>query len=297
MIQAKRLAHATFSTPDLDRQIDYWTDVIGLNVVDRGPDHCFLATQFGEEAVALERGSEKGALRKIAFQVKPGSDLGELAAALNREGVIAERRSDISPGVSDAIAFIDPLGTLVEVYADYRFAPTNGNKSGVSPVKFGHVACRVHDVKKISRFYCDILGFRESDWIGERFSFLRCGSDHHSINFVNHSQQGLLHIAFELRDRAAVLDGCQTLTDHGVPLVFGPTRHVVGHNIAAYHRNPDYIRVEFFAEMDRMRDEELGYFEPRPWHEQSPLRPQIWPDDTARCQWGFGSTGTFPGYP
>jgi len=296
MIQAKRLGHVTLSTPDLDQQIAYWTQVMGLTLVDRTEDRCFLSTPFGEEAIALELGSEP-ALRRLAFQVKPGTDLDELAALLNKEGIPAERRSDISPGVRKAMVFTDPAGTVVEIYADYEFATGCDRTQGVMPVKFGHVATRVHDPVMMSKFYCDILGFRVSDWIGDRFSFLRCGSDHHTINFARHEKQGLLHMAFELRDRAAVMEGCDLLTEHKIPLVFGPTRHIVGHNIAAYHRNPDNIRIEFTAELDVMRDEELGYFEPRPWHEETPLRPKVWPDDTLRTQWVFGSFGDFPNYP
>ena len=52
-----------------------------------------------------------------------------------------------------------------------------------------------------------------------------------------------------------------------------------------------------YCELDMMYDETLGYFEPRPWHEDRPQRPKIWPGDTWRAQWGFGSFGTFPGYP
>ena len=49
-------------------------------------------------------------------------------------------------GVKDAIAFHDPKGTLVEVYAEYEFAPDDGSEQGISPLKFGHVAYRVDDV-------------------------------------------------------------------------------------------------------------------------------------------------------
>ena len=34
--------------------------------------------------------------------------------------------------------------------------------------------------------------------------------------------------------------------------------------------------VEFFCELDKMTDEELGYFEPRPWHHDTPQRPKLW---------------------
>lgn len=297
MIKVKRLGHATFCTPDLERQVEYWTQIIGLSVVERGADHCLLATKLGEEAIALERGPDKGLLRRLAFQAKPGTDLLEVAAKLTKEGIIAERRSDISPGVRQAIAFHDPKGTLLEIYTDYDFVSKDDSEGRISPIKFGHVAYRVNDAKKVTKFYCDILGFRVSDWIGDHFSFLRCGIDHHAVNFVNYDNEGLHHIAFELNDWGAIHDACDYLARKKIPLVWGPLRHVVGHNIAAYHRNPDDIRVELFAEMDLMVDEDLGYWEPRPWHEERPLRPKVWAKDTLRSQWGFGSFGTFPGYP
>ena len=297
MIQVKRLGHATFTTPDLEKQLDYWVNVIGLSVVDRGPDHAHLATRLGQECISLERAAEAGQLRRLAFQVKPGSDLGEIAHKLQGHGVKSEMRKGITPGVEQAIAFTDPKGTLIEVFSEYTFSPDDGAENGIQPVKFGHVAYRVNDVQKLTSFYCDVLGFRVSDWMGDHFSFLRCGVDHHTINFVRFPEEKLHHIAFELRDWGAIHDACDFLTRKKVQLVWGPLRHVVGHNIAAYHRNPDEIRVELFAEMDLMKDEELGYWEPRPWHEERPLRPKTWPKDTLRSQWGFGSFGTFPGYP
>ena len=297
MIQVKRLGAAAFSTPDLERQIAYWTEVIGLSLVARDKDRAFLATKLGQECITLVRGPEQGALLSLSFQVNPGSDLGELAAKLRKYGIQSERQSSISPGVKDAITFRDPKGTLIEVYAEYDFAQDDGHDVGIMPLKFGHVAYRVKDVQAITSFYCDVLGFRVSDWMGDHFSFLRCGVDHHTINFTRYEEEKLHHIAFELRDWGEIHNACDFLTKKKIQLVWGPLRHVVGHNIAAYHRNPDEIRVELYAEMDLMKDEDLGYWEPRPWHEERPLRPKVWDKSTLRSQWGFGSFGTFPGYP
>ena len=58
MIKVRRLGHATLATPDIERQVAYWTGVMGLQVVDRGKDCVFLATKLGEEAIALERGAD-----------------------------------------------------------------------------------------------------------------------------------------------------------------------------------------------------------------------------------------------
>jgi len=296
MIRVKRLGHATFKTPDIERILDYWTRIIGLTVVERDKDRAFLATRFGEEAIAVEKG-DSGVLARVAFQVAPGSDLDEVRRTLAKDGITCEARSDISPGVVNAITFTDPKGTLLEVYADYKFARRDPVEQGIMPQKFGHIASRHPDVQKVTSFYTDILGFRASDWMGDRFSFLRCGADHHTVNFVRYEEARLHHMAFELRDMAELQRSCDYLARNGIQLVWGPIRHVVGHNVAAYHRNPDDQRVELFCEMDVMRDEELGYFEPRPWHEDFPQRPKVWPADTLRAYWGFGSFGTFPGYP
>ena len=74
--------------------------------------------------------------------------------------------------------------------------------TGIVPHKLGHVAFHVTDVKGMTKFYCDVLGFRVSDWMGDYFSFLRCGIDHHTINLVETGSNKHFHTAFELRDWA-----------------------------------------------------------------------------------------------
>ena len=61
-----------------------------------------------------------------------------------------------------------------------------------------------------------------------------------------------------------------------IPIIWGPLRHGPGHNVSIYHRNPDGQVVEFYAELDQLLDEDLGFFDPRPWHEDQPQRPKVW---------------------
>jgi catechol 2,3-dioxygenase-like lactoylglutathione lyase family enzyme len=296
MIDIRRLGHATLSTPDLERQVDYYTQVIGLTVIERDKDRAFLASKQGLEAVALERGDAAG-LTRLSFQVAPGSDLRDVAGALEKEGLRTERRNTISPGVAQAITFTDPKGTLIDVFAEYAFAPEDRTQSNITPLKLGHVAYRVLDVQKVVRFYTDILGFRVSDWRDNTFAFLRCSPDHHSVNFVIDEQEQLHHVAFEVKDWSEIQRAAEFLAKNEIRLVWGPGRHIIGHNIAIYHRNADDVRVEFFCEMDQMKDETLGYFDPRPWHQDRPQRPKVWPKETLRNYWGFGSDRSYPGYP
>jgi catechol 2,3-dioxygenase-like lactoylglutathione lyase family enzyme len=81
VINVIRLGHATLTTPDIDRQIAYYTEVVGLALVERSKDRAYLACKLGLEAIALEPG-KGNALSRIAFQVTPGTDLGDVSRAL-----------------------------------------------------------------------------------------------------------------------------------------------------------------------------------------------------------------------
>ena len=140
-------------------------------------------------------------------------------------------------------------------------------------------------------FYTRSLGFRVSDWIEDFFVFQRCNPDHHTLNFIKGEPAGLHHFAFELRDFAHMQQACDLLGQQRIPIVRGPLRHGPGHNVAIYHANPDGLIVEFFIELDQMKDEELGYFEPKPWHRDFPQRPKTWTrKDNGTVIWGIRTT-------
>jgi len=284
MLQVKRIGHATLTTPDLERQLDYYTRVVGLSTVAKEKGRAILATKPGQEVIVLEHGDRPAGVR-LAFQVAPGSDLGELAARLSKAGIKSERRSGLTPGIAQAIVFTDPKGTSLELFSDYAFAKDDDNYTGVMPRKLGHVAFHTPDVAATVKFYCDVLGFKVSDW----------RSDFFTINLLQADNANIHHLAFELRDEAEINRACDFLARKNIKLFWGPIRHLIGHNIAIYHKNPDGITVEFFTDLDLMYDEELGYFEPRPWHQDRPQRPKVWGDDTPTNYWGPGHPHDMPG--
>jgi len=62
MLQVKRIGHASLTTPDLERQLDYYTRVIGLSVVAKEKNRAILATKPGQEVIVLEHGDRPAAL-------------------------------------------------------------------------------------------------------------------------------------------------------------------------------------------------------------------------------------------
>ena len=199
MLQIKRVGHSTLITPDIERTIDYFTRIVGLSLAARDKNRAILATKSGLEAIVLERGGASEAPR-LSFQIAPSSDLGEVASRLKKAGIKSEKRSDITPGIGEALAFKDPKGTTLEIFSEFNFAPEDNTFNGVMPIKFGHIAYQCPDVQGTVKFYCDMLGFRVSDWRSDYFAFLRCSRDHHTVNFLRDDKAAIHHIAFEVRD-------------------------------------------------------------------------------------------------
>src|SRR2546430_15108813 len=96
MLQVKRIGHATLTTPDLERQLDYYTRVVGLSAVAKEKGRVILATKPGQEAIVLEHGERPAGVR-LAFQVAPRSHLGESSARLSNAGDQTRRLHGDSP--------------------------------------------------------------------------------------------------------------------------------------------------------------------------------------------------------
>jgi catechol 2,3-dioxygenase-like lactoylglutathione lyase family enzyme len=275
MIKVRRIAYATLETPDLARAIDYYRHTNGLALVDEDADSAFLAAGGARLAIELRRGARARCTR-LAFELAPDADFAEIGRALAALGIASDQREAAAPGIARMLSFADPTGTAIDLFRGWTDVAASDATAGVGPLKLGHVAFLTPDPAHMATFYQQVLGFRISDWIGDFFVFLRCNPDHHTVNFLRGALPRLHHLAFELRDAGHIVVACDVLARRKIPLVWGPLRFGPGHNLATFHRNPDQQLVEFYAELDQMKDEELGYFEPRPWHRDRPQRPRVW---------------------
>ena len=70
MIRVKKIAHATYETPDLEQQIEYYTDILGLTLVAMESDTAYLASTIDHHSVMLRRASKRAA-RGSASRSRP----------------------------------------------------------------------------------------------------------------------------------------------------------------------------------------------------------------------------------
>jgi catechol 2,3-dioxygenase-like lactoylglutathione lyase family enzyme len=284
MVKARRIGHATFETPDLERAIDHYGRFMGLVVAEREKDRAFLASKVGLLTIQLEK-SDRAHCTKLSFEVAPNSDFREMARELEQYGIRSELRNDSVPGIGQVLAFRDDKGTIIELFRDWSYLGKHEQVAGIGPFKLGHVAFFAPDISRTVGFYEKVLDFRVSDWIGDFFCFMRCNTDHHTVNFFSGPQAKLHHIAFELKDFVHLQNACEVMGQKQVPIIWGPLRHGPGHNVAIYYRDQDQQVIEYFCELDQMVDEELGYFEPRPWHHDTPQRPKRWTPGNTSIWW------------
>ncbi len=262
MIKVKRLRHVTFTSPNIEAQLDYYQSVIGLGVIERSDGRLLLGTESDELTLILERGAAPH-LTSIAYEVAPNLDPSDLRKSLAS------------------------LGIKSELFSRWEFCKAIEPIRGLAVAKLGHVALCSPDPERAAKFFGDILGFRVSDRIEENFVFMRCGPEHHAMNFARGTDGRLHHLAFELRDASHMHQACDLLGRNRFQILWGPVRHGPGHNVAIYHHDPDRHLIELYYSMDLMLDEELGYFEPRPWHHDRPQRPKTWVG-LPRDVWGVG---------
>ena len=131
MIKVRQISHATFETADLEAQIEHYSKVTGLVVAAREKDRALLTSKVGQLVMQLKRG-ERARCAKLAFQVTPNSDFGEMSRFLTAQGITNEERSDDIPGMPKLLAFEDIKGTEIELLSEWRHLTPSQSTAGNS---------------------------------------------------------------------------------------------------------------------------------------------------------------------
>src|SRR5262245_16077077 len=152
MIKPKRIGHATFETPDLEKAIAYYEKFMGLVVAERENGRAFLMSKVGVLTIALDK-AEQARCTKLSFEVSPNADFGDMARELEKDGVRSELRNDSVPGIGQVLSFKDDKGTTIELFKEWSYLGKHEQTAGIGPFKLGHVAFYTPDVQRTVGFY------------------------------------------------------------------------------------------------------------------------------------------------
>lgn len=204
---ATRVGRVALRVADLDRLIDFYTDTVGLRLLNRMDDAATLGA--GDAALvelqahhqATERSEDEAGLFHLAIRVP---DRGALADALARLHDGWQLTGASNHGVSEALYTRDPEGNGVEVYRDRAREewPSEGDRvamftepldldglaadadgDGTIPADadVGHVHLETADLEVARGFYVDELGMNVRQEWGQEALFLAAGKYHHHL--------------------------------------------------------------------------------------------------------------------
>ncbi|MYZ47157.1 VOC family protein [Propylenella binzhouense] len=270
-----RLAYLDFVSDDLQKECEFYTNVVGLIRTESGnASEAFLTLGYDHHNISIRDGSPSG-LSAIGYQLAAEVSLNDVDRLLRDHGLRPTRKRDERPGVSDLLEVEAVPGHTVHFFSDMDAPAPGFSERGIAPIRLGHVAVLTQQAGKLNTFYRELLGFYPTDTLGAA-QFYTCNHDHHVLNIIDvpSAAPRVHHVAFELRDYAAHARASDVLATHNYPVLWGPTRHTSGHNISSYFFDTQRKLLELYAQMD-VYWPDLDMMEPRPWHLQSPMRPQV----------------------
>jgi len=126
MTRPTSLGHVHLKVRDVDRSIEFYREVLGLDVTERAGNYVFLTYGDHHHDVALQGAGDDApgpgpgvGLYHAAFEVDDADALRQTHRRLRERGVAV---SPVDHRISKALYFDDPDGNGLEVYLDTREA-------------------------------------------------------------------------------------------------------------------------------------------------------------------------------
>lgn len=252
-----RVGPVRLQVADLDRSLDYYQSVLGLDLMS-SEDGAATLTARGEDrplvtlrehgGAAPSSGRERLGLYHFAILLPTRGDLGRFRRHLSDVG---ERPGASDHHVSEALYLRDPDGLGIEVYADRPRSAweTNGRElrmettpmntadilreagdapwSGIPPgTTMGHVHLHVGDLDGAEAFYHQGLGLDKVVWSYPGALFLSVGGYHHHLGLntwaagaapAGDAEAKLLEWTLELPEAESVAAAAESLEAAGHP--------------------------------------------------------------------------------
>jgi catechol 2,3-dioxygenase-like lactoylglutathione lyase family enzyme len=257
----RRIHHVCLRTSDLTAAAERWSIQFGLTVRELTSESARLACAYEPYSLELVR-SDAPCADHTGYELARGVTLEDAARRFDGLGVDYEL-------VAGALRLRDPDGHGVELLPYHpdpdprpAIARSTTTLGGFHPRKRGHVNSLTGQLSAQVEFYCDVLGLRVTDRLGDEGTWLHIGADHHTVALVAKGYYHFHHLAFELTDWGELRVALDHLAQHDRWLAWGPVRHALGQNLAAYVRIPEEeCMVELYSDMEQLSADH----EPREW--------------------------------
>jgi catechol 2,3-dioxygenase len=289
-----KLAHVALDTPDIERSLWFFRDVIGMEEIERDGSRIYLRC-FGEldhHSLSLREGPS--AVDHIAFRTMRPEDVGAFADRFAAAGLNVTRVDDGDErGQGEAVRFVFPwleVQTELVYEIERPQAPeairsrlrSNSSRMwqrGVSPRRLDHVHLHTapEDVQAAENWAREELGFKRRECVkigGKlRSTWMSVTPQVHDIAITadEGGRRGRFnHVAFNVESFADLGRAADIMAEHDIHIDLAPGRHGVTQGFFHYVRDPGSgHRVELFAGGYLIFDPD---WEPIVWDESDVLK-------------------------
>lgn len=255
MSRVTEIRYVGYGVKDLAAEARFYEEVWGLEPVPSDDGMKWYKTSgHDEHHVVRLRAAEENRIDVVALAADSRADVDALCekVAANGGRIVHQPRELTTPGGGYGFRFFIPEGIQFEISSDVARGSAGevGHWDGV-PVKISHIVFHSPDHQAFVKWFCDVLGFKLSDWLGDFMAFLRCNSAHHRIAVLP-GPPCLNHVAYDMTGVDGMMRGAHRLKVKGTPIQWGPGRHTAGNNTFSYFVTPGGFAVEYTAELEEV---------------------------------------------
>tara|TARA_R110002110_G_scaffold415612_2_gene651667 strand:+ start:128205 stop:129059 length:855 start_codon:yes stop_codon:yes gene_type:complete len=246
MIEIVDIRYCRLGTADLDSTIDFATNLIGLEEVDRDNGQIYLRGDHRDHNICYFAGDPND--HTFGLELESFAELDTAASALLAAGVEVHRGSDAAAAARRVMGFInfsDPTGNSVDLvvrpfHSGRRYFPSRD--AGITD--FSHIGLKSADAARDEKFWSELFNIRANDRIGEA-ALMSFDEVHHRIALFPTDHAGIQHINFQVESIDDIMRSHYFLTERQIQIRFGPGRHPTSGAMFLYYEGPDGMTYEY----------------------------------------------------
>jgi 2,3-dihydroxy-p-cumate/2,3-dihydroxybenzoate 3,4-dioxygenase len=255
-----RLGYAALQVTNLARSVAFYTDLMGLELVESNGECAFLRCSADHHNLVLCQGNEPG-IKRAAYKLASPEDLHNAfehfhALGLAPVWVSEDETRFLKQGPTFRVR--EPnSGLLFEFFDCVTYLATPYVPHLTKIARIGHIVIGTKHYEDAVESLSTKFNFALSDFVEEKFSWMRCRPNplHHSLAVGASTRNHLHHVNFMVTDIDDVGAAAARMQKAGVQIVFGPGRHLPSTSIFLYFLDPDGMTMEFSFGMEEIQEE------------------------------------------
>jgi len=263
----RKLGYVELNVSDLARSRDFYENMLGLQFVDKGANgELRFRCSDDPYTVVLHQGAAPGH-KRTGLELEDDLQFTHLYTRLRAAGIPYEELSKTEcqdRGFARAARMSDPVtGAVMEFYLKSDTSPKVYTPTLAKIQRLGHVVWGTPRLEDAITHFRDVMNFAPSDYIEGFFGFFHCWPNpwHHGVALGRAPAPVYHHTNFMVSEMDDIGRAIHRLNRAGVPIVYGPGRHLASGSAFLYFLDPDGLTCEYSFGMEQFPEE--GAREPR----------------------------------